>query len=147
MIILASFTNRSPLQDRLKNVANPCAELMQPKFIEYIENESVTYTFPVLDIYLNPWKCMQGGFISAAFDNAFGALAILTTGKFEISSLDLNVNYHRPIFANDTLTVKVYVKSKGKNIISLWGESFDSCDRLIATATSKIIMMNKAVNK
>lgn len=90
---------------------------------------------------------MQGGFISAAFDNAFGALAILATGKFEVSSLDLNVNYHRPILADDTLTVKVYLKSKGKSIISLWGESFDSCDRLIATATSKIILLNKAATQ
>ncbi len=144
---MTSFTNGSPLQEQLKNVANPCAELMQPKFIEYIENESITYNFPVLDIYLNPWKCMQGGFISAAFDNAFGALAILATGKFEVSSLDLNVNYHRPILADDTLTVKVYLKSKGKSIISLWGESFDSCDRLIATATSKIILLNKAATQ
>mgnify|MGYP000936392661 FL=1 len=144
---MTSFTNGSPLQEQLKNVANPCAELMQPKFIEYIENESITYNFPVLDIYLNPWKCMQGGFISAAFDNAFGALAILATGKFEVSSLDLNVNYHRSILADDTLTVKVYLKSKGKSIISLWGESFDSCDRLIATATSKIILLNKAATQ
>jgi len=144
---LTKFTDRSLLEDRLKNVANPCAKLMQPKFIEYIEDESITYEFPVLDIYLNPWKCMQGGFISAAFDNAFGALAILATGKFEITSLDLNLNYHRPIFADDTLLVKVYLKSKGKKIISLWGESFDSSDRLIATATSKIIILNKAANK
>ena len=144
---MTSFTNKSPLQDQLKNVANPCAELMQPKFIEYIENESITYAFPVLDIYLNPWKCMQGGFISAAFDNVFGALAILATGKFEVSSLDLNLNYHRPIFADDMLTVKVYLKSKGKSIISLWGESFDSCGRLIATATSKIILLNKAATQ
>lgn len=144
---MTRHTDKSPLQDRLKDVANPCAKLMQPKFVEYIENESITYDFPVMDIYLNPWKCMQGGFISAAFDNAFGALTILETGKFEITSLDLNVSYHRPIFAEDTLTVKVYLKSKGKSIISLWGESFDSSKRLIATATSKIIILNKMAGK
>lgn len=144
---MTKIINESPLQNRLKDIANPCAQLMQPQFIEYVENESITYAFPVLDIYLNPWKCMQGGFISAAFDNAFGALAILATGKFEISSIDLNLNYHRPILADDTLRVKVYLKSTGRNIISLWGESFDSCDRLIATATSKIIILNKTTSQ
>ncbi len=140
---MGKIINESPLQGRLKDVANPCAQLMQPKFIEYVENESITYEFPVLDIYLNPWKCMQGGLISAAFDNAFGALAILVTGKFTVTTIDLNLSYHRPIYADDTLTIKVYLKSKGKNILTMWGEAFDSGERLVATATSKLVILHK----
>jgi uncharacterized domain 1 len=144
---MAMITKQSPLQDRLKNVSNPCASFMQPKFIDYIENESITYEFPVLDTYLNPWKCMQGGLISAAFDNAFGALALLLAGKSSVTTIDLNLSYHRPIYAGDSLMVKVYLKSKGKNIITMWGEAFDSSDRLIATATSKLIILHNEPEK
>jgi acyl-coenzyme A thioesterase PaaI-like protein len=86
---------------------------------------------------------MQGGFIAAAFDNAFGALVYLTTGQLDMASVDLHVNYQRPIFENDLLTVTVFQKSKGKTVVHASGEAYDQSGCLIATATTNIMLLDK----
>jgi len=126
----------------LENSTN-CIKLMNPKFIEYIVGESLTYSYPVLDIFSNPRKSMQGGFIAAAFDNIFGILVYITTKKIEMASIDISVNYLRPIFINDTLIVKAYLKSKGKIIVHLIGEAYDKEKNLIATASTNIMLLEK----
>ncbi|NPV92676.1 MAG: PaaI family thioesterase [Firmicutes bacterium] len=131
------------LREQFKNTRVNCWDLMKPELVEYVEGKSMTFRFPVLEIYSNPRKSMQGGFISAAFDNSYGPLASVVTGQLEMASVDLCVNYHRPIFENDTLTVKVYIKSKGKNILHLTGEAFDSKDRLIASSVTNIMLLEK----
>jgi uncharacterized protein (TIGR00369 family) len=132
----------------LQPVASPnCVELMQREFIEYVVGESVTCAYPVLEIYSNPRKAMQGGFISAAFDNTFGALVYLVTQKIEMATIDLCVNYHKPIFENDKLEVVVYIKSLGKTIINLVGEAYDNEKNLIATATTNMIILDRSKEK
>jgi acyl-coenzyme A thioesterase PaaI-like protein len=49
-----------------------CFRFMQGRVVEYLPQERLTVAFPVLDEYLNPAGSMQGGFITAAFDNVFG---------------------------------------------------------------------------
>lgn len=131
------------LIEHLETLSVKCWELMQPKLLEYIDGESISIAFPVLDIYSNPRKSMQGGFISAAFDNSFGCLSFLSTGQMEMASVDISVNYHRPIFEKDTLTVTAYLKSRGRNIIHLTGEAYDTENRLIASATTNLILLEK----
>lgn len=120
-----------------------CRDVMQPQFVEYVEGESFTYDYPVLEMYLTPRRSMQGGFIAAAFDNAFGSLVYLTTGQLEMATVDLHVNYQRPIFESDILTVKVFLKSRGKTIVHAWGEAYDRKSSLIATAATNIFIMDK----
>jgi uncharacterized protein (TIGR00369 family) len=128
----------------MKVVDSPnCVELMKREFIEYIVGESVTCAYPVLEIYSNPRKAMQGGFISAAFDNTFGALVYLETKKIEMATIDLSVNYHKPIFENDKLIVAVNIKSLGKTIIHLTGEAYNNEKNLIATATTNIMILDR----
>ena len=120
-----------------------CVELMKREFVEYVVGESLTCAYPVLKIYSNMRKSMQGGFISAAFDNTFGALVYFFTKKAEMASIDLYVNYHRPIFENDKLTVTAYLKSKGKTIIHLVGEAYNMENKLIATSNTNIMLLDK----
>ena len=126
--------NRSP---------SNCVVLMEREFIEYVVGESATYAYPVLEIFSNPRKAMQGGFIAAAFDNTFGGLVYLATKHIEMATIDLSVNYHKPIFENDQLTITAYLKSPGKTIIHLIGEAFNSKKELIATATTNILLLRK----
>lgn len=120
-----------------------CVELMQRELIEYDEGVSLTCVYPVLEIYSNPRKSMQGGFIGAAFDNTFGALVYLTTNNMNMATIDLNVSYHKPIYENDRLTVTVYIKSLGRTLIHLTGEAFDQEGNLIASSTSNFLMLEK----
>lgn len=38
-----------------------CVKIMQREFVEYVVGKSVTCAFPVLELYSNPRKSMQGG--------------------------------------------------------------------------------------
>lgn len=120
-----------------------CVEIMKREFVEYVVGESATCRYPVLAMYSNPRKAMQGGFISAAFDNTFGMLVYFVTQQIEMASLDLNIKYHRPIFENDILTIKVRLKSRGNAIIHLDGDAYDEAGRLIASGNTSIYMMQK----
>jgi acyl-coenzyme A thioesterase PaaI-like protein len=126
-----------------RNSPSNCFMVMRPEYVDYTPGESISLAFPVLEMYSNPRKSMQGGFISAAFDNSFGVLVGIITGQREMASVDLSVSYHRPIFENDTLTIKVYLKSRGKNIAYLTGEAFDSEKRLVASASTNIMLLEK----
>jgi len=120
-----------------------CVKIMQREFIEYVVGKSVTCAFPVLDIYSNPRKSMQGGFIGAAFDNTFGTLVYLTTKSLSMATIDMNVTYHRPIYENDRLIVTVFLRSVGKTIIHLVGEAYDSAGNLIASGITNITILDK----
>ncbi|MDD3269844.1 MAG: PaaI family thioesterase [Syntrophomonadaceae bacterium] len=120
-----------------------CVATMQSEFVEYIVGHSISYDYPALEIFSNPRKAMQGGFIGAAFDNTFGALTFLLTGQMEMATIDLNVSYHKPIFENDILTVTAILQSKGKTIVNLRGEAYDRQKSLIATATTNIMLLAK----
>lgn len=141
---MARFTSLEQMAQKYQfpGVKHPkCREVMQPEFVEYVEGESLTYRFPVLEMYANPRNSMQGGFIGAAFDNTFGGLVFLLTGKLEMASIDMYINYHRPIFVGDYLYTKAIIKSKGSTVVHMLGESYDGKERLIATATTNIMLL------
>lgn len=117
-----------------------CVDVMEPTFVEYIPEEMFEIQFPVLERYLNSSSIMQGGFICAAFDNAYGLLNIMATRKNAVS-LDLNTNYHRPIYKDDTLTVKAYMKHKGNTIVHMYAEAFNNSNQLVATSSSKMMVV------
>lgn len=120
-----------------------CLKTMQPEFIEYVVGKSLVYAFPVLDIFTNPRNSMQGGFVAAAFDNVFGILVYLSTKQVEMASVDLSINFIRPIFGGDTLQIKTYLRSQGKTIVHLTGEAFDKKNKLISTASVNIMLLGK----
>ena len=141
---MARFTSIEQMAQKYQfpAVKHPqCREVMQPEFVEYVEGESLTYKFPVLEMYANPRNSMQGGFIGAAFDNTFGGLVYLLTGRLEMASIDMYVNFHRPIFVGDHLYTKAVLKSKGRTVVHMLGESYDSKERLVATATTNIMLL------
>lgn len=132
------------IEDKLisgKNVLDqpPCVAVMKPSFKEYIPGESVTFIYPVLNEFLNPRQTMQGGFIAAAFDNVLGTLAFLESKTMSLATADLAVYFHRPAMAGDNLTITAYLKHKGRNIVFLSGEAFNSSGKLVATATTSLV--------
>jgi acyl-coenzyme A thioesterase PaaI-like protein len=131
-----------------KDRAQPnCVTLMQQEFVEYVVGERLTHAYPVLDIFSNPRGGMQGGFISAAFDNTFGAMVVLLINHLEIVTVDLNVNFHKPIYLNDKLIVTAYIKSQGNTRIHLIGDAYDGNKNLIATATANFYILKNGAKK
>ncbi len=129
--------------DYLAKEGANCVATMQPEYVSYKPGESVTFKFPILEMFLNPRRSMQGGFVGAAFDNVFGILVLLETKRKEMATIDLSVNYIKPIFVGDELYITTYIKSKGNTICSLYGEAKNKEGKLIATSTTNIMLIQQ----
>ncbi len=121
----------------------PCYLNMQTRMLDIIPGSSVTIAIPVLESYCNPAGSMQGGFISAAFDNAFGPLCILATGTPRTTALNINTSYHRPIFPGDELIITATVKSKGRTMVHILADAYNRENQLIATANTQYLILNE----
>ncbi len=129
--------------DYLSKEGANCVVTMQPEHVSYTPGDCLTLKFPILDMFLNPRKSMQGGFVSAAFDNVFGILVLLETKRKEMATIDLSVNYIKPIFVGDELYITTYIKSKGNTVCSLYGEAKNKEGKLIATSTTNIMLIHQ----
>lgn len=124
----------------------PCFSFMQSRVIDLEEGKSLTVGFPVLENYLNPAGTMQGGFITAAFDNVFGPLCYSATHSTFTTTLDIITSYHRPIRSGDELIITATVKTQGKTKIHMMAEAYNREKKLIATATTDYIHVNRFSN-
>jgi uncharacterized protein (TIGR00369 family) len=115
-----------------------CSVLMKGEYVGYESRSMLKIAFPVLEEYLNPMKTMQGGIITAAFDNVFGPLSYLAA-RTPCTTLDLHTNYIRSILAGDTLTVTARVVSRGISAMHLSGEAVNAKGKLVATCSSHMI--------
>lgn len=120
-----------------------CFVSMKAKFVYYDSRTSLTVSFPVLEESLNPLRNMQGGFISAAFDNTFGPLSYLAA-RGPCVTVDLHAQYIRPVDAGDTITVAARVVSRGMNSMFLSAEAFNTRKKLIATCSANMTILKKS---
>lgn len=123
------------------SIAPHCFNFMHGRLVEFSTKERLTIAFPVLESYLNPGGSMQGGFITAAFDNVFGPLCQAVTGTKATTTVDLYTNYHRPIFAGDELIIIASIIVKGKTKIHMTAEAYNGENKLIATASANYIYL------
>lgn len=112
-----------------------CSVFMKGEYLDYDSRVMLKIAFPVLEEYLNPMNVMQGGLITAAFDNVFGPLSYLAA-RTPCTTLDLHTNYIRPINAGDTLIVTARVISRGLSAMHLSAEAVNGKGKLIATCSS-----------
>ena len=115
--------------------APPCYTSMQACLIGHKPNTELTVAFPVLEYYVNPAGSMQGGLITAAFDNVFGPLCYRASGTPASAMVDINTSYHRPVFPGDELTITARVKARGKRIIHMEAEAYNREKKLVASAS------------
>ncbi|NLU50986.1 MAG: PaaI family thioesterase [Syntrophomonadaceae bacterium] len=121
-------------------VVPPCFSSMKTRVVDYDSGKSITIAVPVMESYLNPEGTMQGGFIAAAFDNAFGPLCFLATGTSHTAALNIITNYHRPIFLGEELVIVARITSKGRTIIHMEAEGYNQYGKLVATSTTSYIV-------
>lgn len=135
------------LEKVLKEKHANCFGVMKPKIMEYVHKKSLTIAFPVLEEYLNPDGRMQGGFITAAFDNAFGALCFYEVKDLALpATIDISTSYQRPIFMGDELIITVNIKSMGNTIVHMTGDAKNKEGKLVATSTTNIMLLKDNTN-
>jgi len=110
--------------------------MMRPKLAACSEKErSITLEFPVQDWQLNSENVMHGGVIATAFDVALGVFAHYLNHDLLTVTVNISINYLKPIPAGDSILVTAKVTSLGKRIITLTGECrLKSSGRLTNTA-------------
>lgn len=117
------------------------AEEMGAEIIDYVEDASITVKFPLYEKYNNPAGIILGGFLPVFFDLSFGPLSYLVAKK-PTASLDLNTTFIRPVSVKDKeLTVKAEVVNKSKSYIIFEARAFNNENDLIATATSRMVIL------
>lgn len=124
-----------------------CYAGMKAQVLDYVPGKSLTLVTPVLESYNNPAGSMQGGIITAAFDNAFGILCYLVAGTTYATTVNISTTYHHPIFPGDDLMITATVKSKGKTIVHMLADAFNWEDKLIASATCSYMLLNRNKRK
>ncbi len=114
--------------------APPCYTNMKAKLMAHKDDAELTVAFPVVEGYCNPAGTMQGGIISAAFDNVFGPLCYRASKTPQSAMVHMNTSYHRPVFPGDELTITARVKTKGRRIVHMEAEAYNRERKLVASA-------------
>ena len=118
-----------------------CFVEMQGKILEYIEGESIKISFPVDARFTNPAGNLLGGMISAYFDTTFGPFSYIET-KSPTTSLDLNITFIKSIHPDEgELICEARIVKKTKTFIIFEGKAYNPENKLIATASSRMMIL------
>jgi len=120
-------------------VPPPCFLASGAKIIAHEPNQSLTVAFLVREEQTNPVGSLQGGILSSFFDDTFGPLSFRTMRK-PCVSIDMTVNFIRQVRPGETVVVRVEFKAKSRTLLQLYGEAHNEKNKLIATATSNMMV-------
>ncbi len=120
-------------------VPPPCFLASGAKIIAYEPHQSLTVAFPVAQEQANPVGTLQGGILASFFDNTFGPLSFATMRKPCIS-IDMTVNFVRPALPGEAVVIRAEFKSKSRKLIQLYAEAHNVKQKLIATATTNMLV-------
>lgn len=120
-------------------VPPPCFLSSGARIIAHEPNKSLTIAFPVSEEQTNPVGSLQGGILASYFDNTFGPLSFATMRK-PCVSIDMTVNFIRPVRPGETVVIRAEFKSKSRKLIQLYGEAHSDKNKLIATASTNMMV-------
>lgn len=106
----------------------------------YESRKRLVQTFPAQLKHANPLGNLQGGVISALIDDTMGPLSF-AAARAPTTTINLSVNYLRAITCPDTVRVDARVTGRGRTILFLEAEVYDSRGRLAATGTSSVMIL------
>lgn len=112
-------------------------ECMKANFVccDYDE-QSITIGFLTQKWQINERGGIHGGAITGMFDTALGAAANFIAGKGEATTVEMIVNFLRPLELGQTCQIKVLIVKTGRKLIRLRAEcSCPETGKLIATGS------------
>ncbi len=127
-------------------VPPPCFLASGARILSHEPNKSLTVAFPVTVDQTNPVGSLQGGILASFFDNTFGPLSFATMRK-PCVSIDMTVNFVRPALPGETVAVQAEFKSKSRKLIQLYAEARNEKKKLIATATTNMLVYDNRESK
>jgi acyl-CoA thioesterase len=108
-----------------------------------LKNHRAEMILKIREDHLSPAKKVHGGVVSAFFDISLGAAVFTTLGQYDFcSTVELKVNYFRPVHLNDVLRSKTQVVFRGKKLCVVHGFVYRNHDKdpvAMASATFNIV--------
>jgi uncharacterized protein (TIGR00369 family) len=90
--------------------------------------------------FTNPMRVFQGGFLCAAFDEVYGPLSYMATGR-PVVTIDMSTTYLRLFTEKDEwLTVRAELVAKTKRLLILKAEAHNKKGKLIAISNAHAII-------
>lgn len=119
----------------------PIAQLMGFTLVSAAVGEAVFESVPDESVY-NPIGTVHGGLVCTLLDSACGCAVQSTLERgFGYTSIDLNVSYLRPVFADSgRLRCIGRVVKPGRRVAFAEAEVLDDAGRLVARATSSLLV-------
>jgi uncharacterized protein (TIGR00369 family) len=111
------------------------------KIMSFTSGRSMTLKFPVREDQTNPIGTLQGGILASFFDDTFGTLSFASIKK-PCVTIDITVNFIRPVKAGERVVVRAEFKSRTRKVLWLSAEAFNDKEKLIATATSNLMVVD-----
>jgi acyl-CoA thioesterase len=103
--------------------ASRVSKQMNPNLIACSEKgQTITIEFPVSEWQLNEHDTMHAGIIATAFDEALGIFAAYLAGDQSTVSINISLNYIKPIPKDDSILITAKVTSAGRRLITISGE-------------------------
>lgn len=99
--------------------------------ISMLDKGIAEITTTIQEKHLNPVGNAHGGMLFSLFDTALG-MAVRTMGRYNITSLDMDMNFIAPAKPGDTLTVTGKVVHLGRSTAVSEGEAYNQDGKLIA---------------
>lgn len=116
-------------------------------YIDIDFGNSLTICIPFQEKFTNPLHMFQGGFLCAAFDEAYGPLTYMTAGQ-PVVTIEMSTSFIRPFMAKDDyMVIKAEVVSKTKTLIVLKAEARSKEGKLIASSTNHSLMISESQMK
>jgi len=138
-----SMFGKSGMQEKFGIKLPPESAIeLQSQFVEYVPKKSLSVSFPVQEKHTGPLGILQGGILTAFFDDTFGPLSYATLGK-PMLTIDIHVHFIRSSKPGDIITVKAEIVSRGRQMIFMKAEAFNQKNKLIATSTTSALILSE----
>ena len=104
------------------------------------KGKSLTLDFPVREDQTNPIGTLQGGILCSFFDDVFGTLSFVSLRR-PCVTIDMNVNFIRGARPGEIVRIRAEFTSKTRTVLQLHAEAYNEKEKLLATASSNLLVM------
>jgi len=97
--------------------------------------------------FTNPMHVFQGGFLCAVFDEVYGPLTYMASGR-PVVTVEMSTTFLRPFTEKDEhITVRAELIAKTRSMLFLKAESKNKKGKLVATSSShSLILTDQRLN-
>lgn len=121
-------------------VPPPTTHELGGKIVEYVKSKSMVTVYPVPERFTNPMGMLQGGILSAMFDDTIGWLTYAATAR-PVVSTGFNVQFIRGVKAGSPLVIRAVIMSKSRQTMLVSAEAFTKNDKQVAIMLSHNLIL------